>query len=257
MRIGLIADVHGNLPALDAVLQELEREDVDEIICLGDVAVGPEPVATLERVRELGCRVVMGNWDAYFLDSFPSSQSALEERLVEIGAWWAGQLEPEHLQFMRGFEPTITIELAAGHGLRLLAFHGSPRSFEDCLLPTTPDAELDRLLDGAGRARLLVAGHTHFQMVRRHGEALLVNPGSVGLPFFRPADVMSIAPWAEYAVLVAGVGPLSVDVRRTTFDVEALLGSIRSSGMPHADWWADLWAMDLAVDAAARPGGGL
>ncbi len=253
MRVGLIADVHGNLLALDAVLRELEREQVDEIICLGDVAVGPEPAKTLERVRELGCRVVMGNWDAYFLEGFPRLGSELWRRLVEIGEWWAGQLSPEHLRFMRGFEPTI--DLATDHGASLLAFHGSPHSYEDSLLPTTPDDELDRMLDGAGAAHLLVAGHTHFQMVRRHGEALLVNPGSVGLPFLRPADVMSIAPWAEYAIITVGTEALSVEVRRTTFDVERLLAVISSSGMPHAEWWADLWATGLAVDATVRPEG--
>jgi len=252
MRAGLIADIHGNLPGLDAVLRELEREDVDEIICLGDVAVGPKPVETLERVKELGCRVVMGNWDAYFLDGFPRLEGELGERLVEIGAWWAGQLSPDHLSFMRRFEPTI--ELATAQGPFLIAFHGSPRSFEDSLLPTTPDAELDRLLDGAGAARLLASGHTHFQMVRRHGEALLVNPGSVGLPFLRQADVMSIAPWAEYAVVEVDAEALSVEVRRTTFDVEAHVRLIRSSGMPHAEWWADLWATGSALDVTGRAG---
>ena len=71
--IALIADIHGNLPALDAVLEELEREGVDQILCLGDVAVGPQPTETLERVRELGCPVVMGNWDAYFLRRLPGA----------------------------------------------------------------------------------------------------------------------------------------------------------------------------------------
>ena len=95
------------------------------------------------------------------------------------------------------------------------------------------------------RQPLLAGGHTHVQMLRRWERSLIVNPGSVGLPFlgWRPKEV-SVAPWAEYAVVTAEDGRLQVDLRRTTFDVAALLEISRSSGMPHADWWTGCWLLD-------------
>jgi hypothetical protein len=107
------------------------------------------------------------------------------------------------------------------------------------------------MLDGE-RAPLMTGGHTHFAMVRHFDGALLVNPGSVGLPFAKHEPVMRISPWAEYAIVDAENGRLSVDLRRTRFDVESLLRLIRTSGMPHADWWASLWFSPLGGGAAPR-----
>ncbi len=239
MRLGLIGDVHGNLLALEAVLRELDGEHLDEVLCLGDIAVGPQPAEAIRQLRGLGCPVVMGNWDAYFVDGFPEPGTELEGRLVEVGAWWAAQLSAPDLRYLAGLQPAV--ELSLGEGFRLLAFHGSPRSCEDRILPTTPDEEVERML-GASRAPLMASGHTHFQMVRRHGEGLIVNPGSVGLPFARPEPVMRISSWAEYGVLEVDDGRLSVDLRRTAFDVEAHLELMRQSGMPHAEWWTSLWS---------------
>jgi predicted phosphodiesterase len=238
VRIALIADIHGNRLALDAVLAELEDEDIDRFVCLGDVAVGPQPGESIERVRALGCPVVMGNWDAYFLCGFPSAETELAQRLTEIGAWWAEQLTQEHRDYMASFQSCVTVDL--GPNGRLLAYHGSPRSYEDFIYATTTDQELATMLDGR-RAPVIALGHTHFQMLRRYDDALLVNPGSVGLPFARPARVMSMSPWAEYCVLSVENGRLSVDLRRTPFDVEALIRFIHESEMPHAQWWAGLW----------------
>jgi len=237
MRIGLIADIHGNVFALDAVLAELRRDEVDMILCLGDVAVGPQPVEAVERIRELGCRTIMGNWDAYFLDGFPPPPTEFNRRLVEMGAWWAEELSSAHLEFMRTFEPTVELDMAP---LPILAFHGSPVSYEDNIYSTTPEDELERMLDGT-RAPLLTGGHTHFQLVRRHGDGLLVNPGSVGLPFAEPAPVMRILPWAEYGILWFDKPRFGVELRRTLFDVAKLVRLIHRSGMPHAEWWAGLW----------------
>lgn len=233
MRLALISDIHGNLPALEAVLAEIEHENVDEILCLGDVAVGPQPGETLDLVRELGCPVVLGNWDAYFIRGFPSHQTEIGRQLVEMGEWWADQLSAQQ----RAFIETFADELKRPG---LVAFHGSPRSYEDFIYSTTPDAELAEMLDGT-REPVLAGGHTHFAMVRHFDAALIVNPGSVGLPFAKREEVMRISPWAEYAILEWNYGDLSVDLRRIDFDVESLLELIRSSGMPHAEWWAGLW----------------
>ena len=181
----------------------------------------------------------MGNWDAWFLDGFPELPFELGQRLVETGAWWAGHLGPDQLAFMRTFAPSA--EVRVSDGLTVAAFHGTPLSCEDGIDSTTSDDEIDRLLDGVSAA-VVACGHTHFQMLRRHGDAILVNPGSVGLPFRRKGTLMQIAPWAEYGVVTAEDGRLAVELRRTSFDSERFADLIRRSGMPHAEWWADLWA---------------
>jgi predicted phosphodiesterase len=242
VRIGLIADIHGNRLALDAVLAELEREDVDRIVCLGDVAVGPEPHAALERVRELDCPVVLGNWDAAFIAGGPPAESNDETAAIvnEIHAWWGEQLDDSDRDYLRTFVPQLDL---AVDGMGALCFHGSPRSFDDWIFSTTPDDELAPMF-GDERPQLLVGGHTHVQLARRWGSSLIVNPGSVGLPFLTwwPEQVR-VAPWAEYGIVTADDGRLHVDLRRTTFDVESHLRFSRASGMPHAEWWADCWVV--------------
>jgi len=241
VRVGLISDLHGNCLALDAVLAELEREQLDSIVCLGDVAVGPQPHEVLARVRELGCPIVLGNWDAACLDGLPAATAETEEIVNEIHGWWSDQLSSDDRAFLRTFVPQLELQL---DGVDALLFHGSPRSYDDWIFATTPDEELDAMLDGH-RQPLLVGGHTHLQLLRRWRESLLVNPGSVGLPFLSWwPDRVRVAPWAEYAILTVEDGRIHVDLRRTPFDVDKLLSISRSSGMPHAQWWADCWCLD-------------
>jgi len=131
---------------------------VDEVLCLGDVAVGPQPVETLERLQELGCPVVMGNWDSYFVSGFPEQKSEFSRKLLEMGEWWAGKLSHGHREYIESFEESL--ERPLDNGKRLLAFHGSPRSFDDFIYCTTPDEELERMLEGACE-HLLAAERRH------------------------------------------------------------------------------------------------
>jgi putative phosphoesterase len=238
MRIGLVSDIHGNLLALDAVLAELEREELDWVVCLGDVVAGPRANDALGRIRALGCPVIMGNWDAWSVDGMPEPSTPVEEKLYAIGAYWAERLRDDDRDFIRSFAPTLELELEQG---TLLCFHGSPNSFDHWIVATTPDEEVAEMLAGFD-APVLVGGHTHLQMLRRYSESLFVNPGSVGLPFeLWSRDDVSIAPRAEYAVLTSSDGRLHVDLRRTTYDVDAHVRGGLGSGMPHADWWAASW----------------
>jgi putative phosphoesterase len=238
-RVAVIADLHGNRFALDAVLTELERDSVDEIVCLGDVAVGPQPAATLERLRSLGCPVIMGNWDAWFLDGMPEVEDDIGRKLMELGAWWAAQLSDADRKYMRGFRSSV--ELAMEGETKLLCIHGSPRSFDDVIEATTPEEELERALGGMD-ADVIAAGHAHLQMVRRHRESIVFNPGSVGMAFKpSPRTALRAAPWAEYGLVSSSDGRLAIELRRTHYDVDGFLRSSLESGMPHADWWATAW----------------
>ena len=242
MRVGLIADVHGNRMALDAVLAEMEREELDRIVSLGDVAAGPQASEAIARVRELGCPNVLGNWDAWVVDGVPPNADALEPNVAEIGRWWSSGITDDDREWISTFAPTLDVDL--GDGTTMSCFHGSPMSYSDVILSTTSDDEVERMLEGV-HASLYAGGHTHVQMVRRVRSAILVNVGSVGLPFRRwlPHKVC-VAPWAEYAIVTSENGKLGVELRRTTYDVEAFLRMSRESGMPHAEWWADTWVLN-------------
>ena len=242
MQIALISDIHGNLVSLDAVLAVLDRDPVERVVCLGDAAAtGPQPREVIDRLRALGCPVVLGNADAWLLD--PRRTERADEdtrRFEETDAWCAQQLTPDDLEYLRTFQPTIELDL--GDDQRLLCFHGSPASYDDVVTATTPDEGLARML-GCREATVLAGGHTHVQMVRRYGRSLLLNPGSVGLPYeFDPATGEARnPPWAEYAVVTCVDGSLSVELRRVPVDVDAVVAAIRESGMPHAAWWAADW----------------
>lgn len=241
MRIGLISDIHGNLLALEAVLQRLEEEQVDRIICLGDVAVGPFSSETVRRVRALGCPTIRGNWDDWMAGGVaPCSGGEVCRKLLEMGSFWAAQLDADDLGFLEGLETTLELELEDGR--KAILFHGTPRSFNEPILGGTPSEELEHIL-GELDAPIMIAGHTHVQMVRRLPFTLLVNPGSVGLPFREwPVGAARVCRWAEFGVLdYDAEGRLDIQLRRTTYDVDEFIRYALESGVPHAEWWTSSW----------------
>jgi predicted phosphodiesterase len=237
--LALIADIHGNRIALEAVLRDIEASGVQDVVCLGDVAaMGPQPGEALRTLRELGCSVVMGNADAFMLEPTSTSEDEDMRKIEEIDAWCAAQLSRDDLDFIRSFQPTVRVDLNGGR--TLLCYHGSPRSFDEIIAPTTPDGELDEMVAGAP-ADVFAGGHTHFQMYRRHRNATVVNPGSVGMSYSRtlPLNDVGLASWAEYAVVDRG--SLSISLRRVHYDKQAVADAIERSGMPHAAWFAAEW----------------
>ena len=136
----------------------------DELICLGDVsALGPQPREVIERLRTLRCPVVMGNTDAWHLD--PALAEGSSAPVLAISHWCTAQLTADDLAYVRTYSPTVARTLP--DGTTLLCVHGSPRSFDDAITATTPDDTLDAMLDGTNAA-IMVGGHTHIQMLRRH-----------------------------------------------------------------------------------------
>jgi predicted phosphodiesterase len=239
MVIAIISDMHGNGVALDAALADLQRHPVDQIVCLGDaVQGGPQPAQVVARLREIGCPVVLGNADAWLLTGQETgSEQISAERKVKMDAvrqWSLSQLTAADRACIAAFQPVVSLETGAGQ--RLLCFHGSPASFDDVILPTTPEDEFERLLGGQA-ATYFTGGHTHLQWVRRLGDGFYFNPGTVGLAHsHQQADAGFRAdPWAEYAVLSLEPDGLGLEFRRVPFDVSALIHVYRSSGRPYAE----------------------
>jgi predicted phosphodiesterase len=175
--LALVSDIHGSDDALAAVVAELEPLGIDRVICLGDaVQGGDQPREVLDRLAALGWPVILGNADAFLLDVPSDSPEPLTQGHLDKREWTLAQLEPSHLAQIRSFAPTLDVELDGGLVLR--AFHGSPHSYDDVVLPETPDAQVEHLLGGSG-VDLLAGGHTHLQWTRYVDGALYVNPGSV------------------------------------------------------------------------------
>ena len=221
MRVAVISDIHGNLPALDAVLSEVEREHVDMIISCGDVASGPMPAETIERLRTLdNAHFVHGNADRGVIAAFDGTE---KPRLPGPAAdWCATQISSDQRDFLASFVDTVRLELG-GVG-RVLFCHGSPRNDLDILTAVTPEDRVREFMEGAG-ADLIVSGHTHMQYDRTVDRVRLINPGSVGMPYQDPG--------AFWALL-----DTQVTLRRTDYDCEAAAAVIRKSAWPEAEAFA-------------------
>jgi putative phosphoesterase len=247
VRLALISDVHGNGVALDAVLADIAAREVDEIVCLGDIAAGgPQPRQVIRRLRKLGCRAVRGNADGWLLDGLPAGRSEATRRLSDIVAWARAQLDDDDLGYLAALPAA---ERCSVGGLELLCVHGSPRSDLEPLLATTRDAALDEVL-AAECARVLAAGHTHLQLLRHHRDSMLVNPGSVGLPLATMTESPPLPASAEYALATVSDGEVEIAFRRLPIDIDALRAA--SALMPHANWASDLEQRIRRWNARAR-----
>jgi diadenosine tetraphosphatase ApaH/serine/threonine PP2A family protein phosphatase len=213
--------MHGNAVAFRAALADLEDRKPDLIVALGDVAQGgPQPRECVDLLRELACPCVFGNSDEFLLTlDLGAEQAEDEERLFGTARWSREQLGEDALAFLRSFEPTVR----AG---RVLCCHATPSSNEDVVLPSTPEAEVEPILDGVD-ADAVAAGHVHQQWLRRFGSRLWFCVGAVG-----------VQRWCEYALVDDG---LAIEFHRILFDVDELIEAARSNGFPYFDRWLATW----------------
>jgi predicted phosphodiesterase len=199
MRVAALYDIHGNVPALDAVLADVDRAGVDLIVWGGDVALGPMPVETIARMHERGGRYVMGNCEREMVRDFDTGDDQNS---------WVRALGRAERDFLAAFQPTVTLDVD-GLGPTLFC-HGSPRSDEEKITRATPEERLAPMLAGVEQ-RIVVCGHTHQQFDVRCGEHRVLNAGSVGLPY----EGVAAAFWLL-------LGP-DVELRRTDYDVSAVI----------------------------------
>jgi putative phosphoesterase len=228
MKVAAIYDIHGNLPALEAVLNEIKLSDMDLLVVGGDVASGPMPRETLDLLMSLPGNVVFirGNADREIVECFDrgGSTSTPFPAADEATQWTARQLERRHRDFLDSFVEKYTVPV---DGLGDVLFcHGSPRSDEEMITTATPDERLGLMLENV-EPLVVVCGHTHMQFDRRSHGKRIVNAGSVGMPY---AD----QPGAYWACL-----GLTVEMQRTDYDFEHAADLIRQTDMPGAREFAD------------------
>lgn len=219
MRVAALYDIHGNLPALEAVLAELENYGVDRVVFGGDFIWGPFPGETIDLLQQLGDRavVIAGNSEREVVDRLDVSGD-LPPHLVAPVRWTAERLREDQLEFVARLVKTWVLDVEA-LGATLFC-HATPRSDEELITRHTPDDALADTLGGVEQ-RVVVCGHTHMQYDRKSATLRVVNPGSVGMPYERE-------PGAYWALL----GP-EVRLQRTNYDVKTAIKRMRATGFPY------------------------
>lgn len=225
MRIAAIYDVHGNLPALEAVLDEIRRAGVDRVVVGGDVVPGPMPRETLSRLLDLDLPVdfIRGNGEVAVLQARAGGEpEAVPEPAREAVRWVARRLGDEEERTLASWPLTVRLEVP-GLG-EVLFCHATPRNETEIFTRLTPEERLLPVFAGVG-ASVVVCGHTHMPFDRTVGGVRVVNAGSVGMPFGEPgADWLLLGPEVEH--------------RHTLYDLAAAAGTIRATDYPQAEPFA-------------------
>lgn len=237
MRIAVLSDIHGVLPALEAVLAEPAVRSADRIVLTGDLAAGPMPVETLDALAALGDRAVWvrGNADRELVTLCDGGETNIPD---PVAPWAAEQLRPDQVARLDSLPLTVTMDL--GRFGRVLFCHATPRDDEEVVLvDSRPErwTEVLSTLDSA--VSTVVCGHTHMPFVRLADRRLIVNPGSVGMPYGGAG--------AHWALLDAA--DAAVTLRVTPFDFDAACRRlVEESSYPKIAEWADYFVRSKASD---------
>lgn len=226
--IAIFSDIHANLPALQAVLKDIDQRGLTKTYCLGDlVGYGTYPNEVTQIIRERRIPTIMGNYDQGVGNNSDDCGCAYtnptSEALGMLSIAWTNQhTTAENKAFLRSLVPNIPVQLGE---LGVLLVHGSPRKINEYLFENRPDSSLERLMDVA-QADVLICGHTHlpYHRVLPSGRQI-INGGSVGKP--KDGD-----PRACYITLKIEEDQVKVEFIRVAYDVERAAGAIETSEMP-------------------------
>jgi len=242
MRLAIYSDVHGNLPALEAVLEDIRRQPFDAVYCLGDlVGYGASPNEVVDRIRQERTPTITGNYDdgvGYDRDECgcayrEDDERARGQRSLE---WTKACTTHENKAFLRALPSEIRLE---ADGKRVLLVHGSPRKMNEYLFEDRPLSSFERLA-ASSKADVIVFGHTHKPYTKVVDDVLFVNVGSVGKP--KDGD------WRACYAAIDLSGP-KVTFVRVEYDVRRAAAAIRETDLPHE------FATDIETGGAARPSG--
>ncbi|GAB1512854.1 metallophosphoesterase family protein [Actinophytocola sp. KF-1] len=235
-RVAVLSDVHGVLPALEAVLAEPDVATAELIVLTGDIAAGPQPVRTLDLLLSLGDRVawVGGNCERELVAAARGADVA-----EPISAWAGAQLRADQVTLLDELPRSVTLTV---RGLGEVLFcHATPRDDEEFVLVDSPLDRWAEVLDGAPPT--VVCGHTHMPYVRLADRRTIVNPGSVGMPYGTTG--------AHWALLGGADGP-AIQLRRTDFDRAAAADAIEADcAFPGVAEWTRCFVREPVSDAEA------
>ena len=240
--VAVLADVHCVLPAFDAVLAEPAVAAAERIVLAGDVTVGPQPEATIARVRELGDRVVWVSGNCERVTAELARGTREPDENTALAAWGAVRLSDEQVALLEALPRTVTLPV---RGLGEVLFcHATPRDDEEFVLVDSAIPRWQEVLDGLPDAvTTVVCGHTHMPFMRLVDRLAVVNPGSVGMPYGT-----SGAHWA----LLGGSDEPVIQLRRTRYDVRTAEEQIREAcDYPKIGEWIEGYLRTNASDLEA------
>lgn len=215
-RLAILADIHGNLPALDAIRRDLVAFAVDQVVVAGDlINFGPFSAQVFDAVREAGWAVIRGNHEYYLLD-YQTARAPAEwddPRRWGLLAWLMRQMGEERRHLIAAWPDTLSLRFPDAPPI--LVAHGTPRSPWDAIRRLASDEEIAEKLAGVSES-LVIVGHTHLLMDRRGGPWRVLNPGSAGNP-------LDGIPTASYLILESREGEWRPSFRRVAFDRDAVL----------------------------------
>lgn len=226
MKAAFISDIHGNAFALEAVLEDIAKKQIDQIYVLGDLCFrGPNPKQALDLIRSLNANVIKGNADEWVVRGIQKGEvpdKALDVMKKER-EWTVAHLDSADIDYLQNLPQTLQIDL---NGKAILAFHATPNSLFDIIRPDTDDVHLEKRLMAENMADFYIYGHIHLPYIRFLNGKTVLNIGSVGLPFDGQA-------MASYGIVEAEDGNVRVSIERVNYDIEKTVQQYMENDYPN------------------------
>ena len=232
MRIAFISDIHGNSPALEAVLDDIKTRNVDNIVVLGDLCFrGPDPKKSLRLVQSLHTDVIMGNADEWVIRGIRQGEVADQafEIMTKEREWTKERLDGEDLKYLASLPRSVSMTV---DGVKINCFHATPADLFEVVLPDASDDTFSEKMF-LEEADIYFYGHIHKAFIRFIGGKTIVNLGSVGLPF-------DGHPKASYALLETENGTFQTSIVKVPYDVEKVIEQLIESDYPNKEFLSRL-----------------
>ncbi|MBE3570460.1 MAG: metallophosphoesterase family protein [Bacillales bacterium] len=226
MKAAFISDIHGNVFALEAVLDDIAKKQIDQIFLLGDLCFrGPNPKQALDLIRSLNANVIKGNADEWVVRGIHKGE--VPDEVLDVmrkeREWTVAHLDAMDIDYLQNLPETLHLDL---NGTDILAFHATPNSLFDIIRPDTDDFHLEKGLMAGNDAHLFIYGHIHLPYIRFLNGKAVLNIGSVGLPFDGQAK-------ASYGIVAAENGNVQVSIERVNYDIEKTVQQYLESDYPN------------------------
>lgn len=228
MKMAFISDIHGNAIALEAVLEDIEKQGIDKIYVLGDICYrGPEPKRSLDLVRSLHTEVIKGNADEWVVRGVREGEVA--DKVLALmnleRQWIVEQLEPSDIDYLENLPDQLNFTI---EDVEISAFHATPTSLFDVVPPNAEDQQIESRLMHAKDAQLYIYAHIHKPYIRFLNGKVIMNIGSVGLPF----DGLTKA---SYGLVEIEDGHLKTSIRRVSYELESVVALYHEVNYPNAE----------------------
>ncbi|MDF2670719.1 MAG: phosphodiesterase, family [Paenibacillus sp.] len=228
MRIAFLSDIHGNSVALEAVLDDISKLAIDQIYVLGDLCYrGPDPKRSLELVQSLNARVIKGNADEWVVRGVMKGEvpdHVMDLMNVERN-WTVSQLHQQDIDYLASLPSALDLNI---EGVSISAFHATPDSLFEIVLPSTDDEGLRAKLMSAADADLYIYAHIHKPFIRYIEGKIVINIGSVGLPFDGLAK-------ASYAIVELEQGRIRTSIERVPYKLEDVIKRYEQVNYPNSE----------------------